>query len=224
MSQCWKTGAKEAKNDILTSIVELKKFSQKQCHSVCQEFFWHLFFTVRIDADDSRDGPLGIKIGTLHLVRGVAEGAINCESSNRSICKTLLSLTFENSLRQSRAWSIFTVMVGWTRVILVFFGINTETLSHEVYLNPINVFNQTSDRGHQLLDDVPVDIWLQLATTLHHLVERVGSFFKWKFGCLLLSHTPACFRLLSFICVYFADDVSDEIVHQIWWRFDSCLN
>ena len=63
---------------------------------------------------------------------------------------------------------------------LVLLGVNTKALCDEVNLNAIDVLNKTSDRRHQLLNDIPIDIWLEIATALNNLFEAVSRFLERK--------------------------------------------
>ena len=63
----------------------------------------------------------------------------------------------------------------------VLFGIHTKALGDEINLNSIDVFDKTRNRRHELLHDVPVYVGDESATTLHYLIETVGSLFKREF-------------------------------------------
>ena len=56
---------------------------------------------------------------------------------------------------------------------LVLLRVNSKTLGHKVNLDTIYMLNETRDRRHELLDDVPVHIWDQFTATLHHFVKAV---------------------------------------------------
>jgi hypothetical protein len=43
-------------------------------------------------------------------------------------------------------------------VILVLFGVNTEALSHEFYIDAVDVLDKSGDWRQNLLGDVPVHI------------------------------------------------------------------
>lgn len=59
-------------------------------------------------------------------------------------------------------------------MVLVLFGVDAETLGDEVYIDAVNVLDQTSDWWHDLLRDVPLDVDFYLAFLSEELVRAVG--------------------------------------------------
>ena len=57
---------------------------------------------------------------------------------------------------------------------LILFRIDTKALGNKIYLNAIDVLNETRDGWHQLLHDVPVNIRLQALPTRNNLIKAVG--------------------------------------------------
>ena len=55
-------------------------------------------------------------------------------------------------------------------MVLVLFRIDAQALRNEVDLDSVDVLNQTGNRGHQLLHDVPVNVGLKGAAT-HDFIE-----------------------------------------------------
>ena len=57
-------------------------------------------------------------------------------------------------------------------MILILLGVDSKALRNKVDLHSIDVLNQTSDRGHQLLPNVPVNVRFE-SSAINYLVEAV---------------------------------------------------
>ena len=82
-------------------------------------------------------------------------------------------------------------------MIFVLFRIDTKALSNEVNLDSVDVLDQTRDRRHQLLHDVPVYIGLEAILTSHYLIETEGSFLEGE-SCSRFSYSAILLLLLTF--------------------------
>ena len=155
-----------------------------------------MLFAKVICANNSRNGPCRVSKDSFDLVGCLTEGALHSQLSNGTISQRLLRLGLEDSLWDGGILTIIGFSGGGT-VVLVLLRVHSEALSDEVNLNSVDVLNQTSDRRHQLLHDVPIDIGLKSSTTLHDLIETIGSFLKRKL--LVGGHTAS---LLFFLLVF----------------------
>ena len=107
-------------------------------------------------------------------------------------------------------------------MILVLFGVNTEALGHEVNLDAIDVLNQTRDRWHELLHDVPVNVRLQAILTSHDFIEAKCGLIKGELR-LSLRHDSILLLLLALVLLL-ADDVPNKIADQIGRRLSALLD
>ena len=104
---------------------------------------------------------------------------------------------------------------------LVLLGVNTKALCDEVNLNAIDVLNKTSDRRHQLLNDIPIDIWLEIASALNDLFEAVGGFLE-REASRLRCHTTLLLFLL--VVALAADNVANEVVDEVRGCLRACFD
>jgi len=74
-----------------------------------------------------------------------------------------LCLRLENGVREVGVGVLLVVGTIFGRMVLVLLRVDAETLCDEVYIDSVNMFNQTSDWGHNLLGNVPLSVNRQLA-------------------------------------------------------------
>lgn len=98
-------------------------------------------------------------------------------------------------------------------MVLVLLGVDTEALGNEINFNTIDVLNQTSDRRHELLHDVPIDVGLQIILLCHDFVETESRLFERESRDWLSKSSI----LLLLLCLFllFTDDVTDEVVDEV---------
>ena len=102
------------------------------------------------------------------------------------------------------------VLLGTGAMVLVLLRVDSEALGDEINLDSVNMLDQTGNRRHELLHDIPVDICLKGSATRHDFIEAVGGLLERKL-LAVLSHT-ASFLFLFRIFLLFANDIADEIV------------
>ena len=173
-------------------------------------------------ADDAGDGPHVVLEDALNLVLRVAERTFDRHLGNRTISQAFLCLRLEHSLRDGSALTFFGVPGDRRGVILVLFGVNTEALGHEINLDTIDVLNQTRDRWHELLHDVPINVRLQAILTSHDFIETKCGFIEGELRRSL--HHDSILLLLLALVLLLADDVPNEIADQIGRRLSALLD
>ena len=173
-------------------------------------------------ADDAGDGPHVVLEDALNLVLRVAERTFDRHLGNRTISQAFLRLRLEHGLRDGGALTLFGVPRDRRGVILVLFGVNTEALGHEVNLDAIDVLNQTRDRWHELLHDVPVNVRLQAILTSHDFIEAKCGLIEGELR-RSLRHDSILLLLLALVLLL-ADNVTNEIADQIGRRLSALLD
>ena len=71
------------------------------------------------------------------------------------------------------------------------------------------------------MDDIPIDIWLEIATALNDFFEAVGGFFE-REASRLRCHTTLLLFLL--VVALAADNVANEVVDEVRGCLRACFD
>lgn len=98
-------------------------------------------------------------------------------------------------------------------VVLVLFGIDSEALSNKINVDAVNMLNQSRDRRHNLLRNVPLVVDVQFSACSHKFIRTESLFSQ---TCLLLCGRFRAVNITLFLC---ADEVRNKVVNELGVRF-----
>ena len=92
---------------------------------------------------------------------------------DRPFLEVLLGLSFQDGVRKVRICVLLIISTAFGRRILVLFGIHSKALGYKVDIDAVDVFDQTGDRRHDLLRDVPLGVYREFSFLGEKLVRTV---------------------------------------------------
>ena len=96
--------------------------------------------------------------GEFDVLAAFGVGAQESEMRDGAFLEVLLGLSFQDGVWQVRISILLIIITALARRILVLFGIDSQTLGDKVDIDSVNVLDETGDRRHHLLRDIPLDI------------------------------------------------------------------